>query len=121
MYGRDLSSVIEKIAQILEDKGEVFALTNVAFMNNFKVSKKIKQKPVPLELIIGDKKIGLMNYAQTLEEYKRAFMQANLTLEDEKYFEAVGLSVAPKYQYKNEINFKRGVFKLSKTNPEKCL
>lgn len=114
MYGKDLNSVIEKVAQILGDKGEMYALTNVAFINKPNLFKKIKEKPVPLQLIIDDKKISLLNYAHRLEEYKKAFVKANLTLEDEKYFIAVGLSVVPEYKYKNEINFKRGVFKLSK-------
>jgi ubiquinone/menaquinone biosynthesis C-methylase UbiE len=114
MYGKDLKSVIERIAQILKDQGEVYALTNVAFINKPNLFKKIKEKPVPLELVIGDKELRLLNYAQTLEEYKRAFVAANLTLKDEKYFKAVGLSVVPEYKYKNEINFKRGVFKLLK-------
>ena len=118
MYGKDLNSVIEKIAQILKDKGEVYALTNVAFMNKPDLFKKIKEKPVPLQLIIGGRKISLLNYAQTPGECKRAFMQANLALEGEKYFNAVGLSVAPEYKYKKEINFKRGVFKLLKIKEE---
>jgi SAM-dependent methyltransferase len=114
MYGKDLNSVIERIAQILKDKGEVYALTNVPFINKPNLFKKIKEKPVPLDLVIGDKKLRLLNYIRTLEEYKKAFVKANLTLEDEKYFNAIGLSVAPEYKYKNEINFERGVFKLLK-------
>lgn len=114
MYGKDLNSVMGKVAQILKDKGEMYALTNIAFIPKPNLSKKIKEKPVPLELVLGDKKIRLLNYAHTLEEYKKGFVKANLNLEDEQYFNAVGLSVAPGYKYKNEINFKRGVFKLSK-------
>jgi len=121
MYGKDLNSVIEKLAQILRDKGEVYALTNVAFINKPNLFKEIKEKPVPLDLVLGDNKLRLLNYAQRREEYKKAFVKANLTLEDAKYFNAIGLSVAPGYRYKNAINFRRGVFKLSKVKGGKQL
>ena len=112
MYAKDLNSVIEKTSQILKDHGEIYALTNVAFIKKPNLFKEIRDEPVPLDLEIGDKKIHLWNYAQTVEDCKKAFVRANLTLEDEKYFNAVGLSVAPEYKYRNEINFRRGVFKL---------
>ena len=114
MYGKDLNSVFENIEEILKDKGEMYALTNIAFISKPNLFRQIKEEPVPLELVIGDKKIRLWNYAHTLEDYKKAFARANLALEDEKYFNAIGLSVMPDYKYKNEIHFRRGVFKLSK-------
>jgi len=118
MYARDLNSVTEKMAQISKDKGEVYALTNVAFISKPNLFGKMKEQPVPVDLVIGDKKLRLLNYAQRREEYKNAFVKANLILENEKYFNAVGLSVAPEYKYKREINFKRGIFKLSKVKEE---
>jgi ubiquinone/menaquinone biosynthesis C-methylase UbiE len=118
MYGKDLNSVIAKIGQILKDEGELYVLTNIVHINNPDFFKEIKKEPVPLDFVIGNKKVRFLNYAQTLEEYKNAFAKAFLTLEDEKYFNAVGISVAPDYKYRNEINVKRGVFKLSKIKEE---
>ncbi len=114
MYGRNLNHVIGKIGQIIKDGGEVYALTNVAFVTNSDAFKGMKDKPVPLELAIGGKKIRLLNYPQRREDYQEALMKANLIFEDERYFAAIGLSVAPEYERKNEIAFRRGVFKLSK-------
>ncbi len=119
MYGKDLDSIIAKIERILKDNGEVYALTNVAFIRNPNLFREIGKDPVPLDLVLSGRKLRLLNYARTPEEYRHAFGKANLTLEDEKYFIAVGLSVAPEYKHKSEINFKRLVFKLSKGKKEK--
>jgi len=53
-----------------------------------------------------------------MEEYKNAFIKANLTLEDERYFCAVGISVPSEYKFNNEISVKRGFFKLAKVKEE---
>jgi hypothetical protein len=53
-----------------------------------------------------------------MEEYKNAFVKANLTVGDEKYFYAVGISVVSEYRFNNEISVKRGFFKVSKDKEE---
>ena len=118
MYGKNLDSIIEKIGHILKDKGLSYVLTNIFSINNPSLFEEIKKEVVPLDLPIGDKKVRFLNYAQTMEEYKSAFINANLTLEDEKYFYAAGISVASEYKFNNEISVKRGFFKLSKAKEE---
>jgi len=114
MYGKKLDSIIEKIGHILKDKGLSYALTNIFSINNPTLFDEIKKEVVPLDFLIGDKKVRFLNYVQTMEEYKNAFIKANLTLEDEKYFYAVGISVASEYKFKNAISVRRGFFRLSK-------
>ena len=118
MYGKDLNSIIEKIGQILKDKGLLYVLTNIFSINNPSLFEEIKKEAVPLDLLIGDKKVRFLNYAHTMEEYKNAFVKANLTVEDEKYFYAVGISVVSEYRFNNEISVKRGFFKVSKDKEE---
>jgi hypothetical protein len=98
-YGKNLDSIIEKIGYILKDKGLSYVLTNIFSINNPSLFEEIKKEVVPLDLLIGDKKVRFLNYAQTTEEYKSAFINANLTLEDEKYFYAAGISVASEYKF----------------------
>jgi ubiquinone/menaquinone biosynthesis C-methylase UbiE len=118
MYGKNLDSIIEKIGHILKDKGLSYVLTNIFSINNPSLFEEIKKEVVPLDFLIGDKKVRFLNYAQTMEEYKNAFIKANLTLDDEKYFYAVGISVASEYKFHNEISVKRGFFGLSKVKEE---
>jgi ubiquinone/menaquinone biosynthesis C-methylase UbiE len=118
MYGKDLDSIIEKIGQILKDKGLLYVLTNIFSINNPSLFEEIKKEAVPLDLLIGDKKVRFLNYAHTMEEYKNAFVKANLTVGDEKYFYAVGISVVSEYRFNNEISVKRGFFKVSKDKEE---
>lgn len=118
MYGKNLDSIIEKIGHILKDKGLSYVLTNIFSINNPSLFEEIKKEAVPLDLLIGGKKVRFLNYAHTMEEYKNAFVKANLTLEDEKCFYAVGISVVPEYKFNNEISVKRGFFKLSKYRGE---
>ena len=118
MYGKNLGSLIEKIALILKDKGLIYILTNIFSINNPNFFEEIKKEVVPVDLLIGDKKVHFLNYAHTMEEYKNAFVKANLTLEDQKYFHAAGNSIPSTYKFNNEIGIKRGFFKLSKGKEE---
>ena len=120
MYGKNLDSIMEKMGQILKDKGLSYVLTNIFSINNPTLFEEIKKEVVPLDFLIGDKKIRFLNYAQTMEEYKNALIKAKLTLEDEKYFYAVGISVASEYKFNNEISVRRGFFKLSKVKEERA-
>jgi len=47
MYGKDLNSIIEKIGQILKDKGLLVVLTNISSINNPSLFKEIEKEAVP--------------------------------------------------------------------------
>jgi len=115
MYGEDLDLLMKRISQSLKDQGEVYILASIISIGNPALEKEIKSLPIFREIEVGDKRVPVENYVQTLDDYKEAFRQAGLTLQDEKIFNTNDRTFpAPDYKYKNEVGFECGVFKLSK-------
>ncbi len=114
MYARDLSLLIQSLASALKDDGEILIQANFAIIENPDLEKIIKSAPVPLNLKIGEREVGIQNYAHTMKDYISAFEEAKLAIQQTQQFSADELAVDKKYPHADAVNFRYVVFRLKK-------
>ena len=111
---KNLNKTIKNIVKSLKMNGQMYILTDYAEFKSTKLFNRLVGSIIPLYLISNNKKVKIKNYIHRLEDYKKAIKKAGFILKIEKSFQPTGLSIYPRYQFKEIIKLKYIVLKAEK-------
>ncbi len=119
MYSENMNQLIKDLSNSLSDDGEFLAEINVATIQDQENQASVKKEAIPLILTIGDKKVELMNYAYSKEEYMQAFEDMGLKVQVFEQFPTDEITIDESYPDRDQINFSYAIFKVKKEKEDK--
>lgn len=114
VHSGKMEQVVASLSDSLTENGEMLVSVNYVSRGDQDDLDKIKNNPVSLVISIGDKKVEVMDYIYSLNDYIKAFENAGLQVLVSEQFVADNLGIKDKHKYSGEICFGYSVFQLKK-------